>query len=126
MIGLVGVIAVEVYTEDERVVEALAPKPLDCSFELSTIVDTIGVRAKSYCYSTINKYLFSYGSSWLTVCPRRAGTYAVLGRLFPREHFKVQKSTIDYDYFFQGSKMDCVNSFAGLVSECLRFNFELC
>lgn len=114
----------EVYTENENVVDVLSPKPCDNSIELKTLVDCIGVRAKSYCNSSINKYLFSYGQSWLCVCPRRSG-YAVLGRLFPREHFRVIKSTVDYDYYYSGSLLDCASIFADLCNQCITYNFNL-
>lgn len=115
----------EVYTENESVVDVLAPQPCDNSIELDTLVKCIGVRAKSYVHTSINKYIFSYGLSWLTVCPRRSD-YAVIGRLFPREHFRVLKSTVDYDYLYRGTLIQCVSIFSSLVSECLRYNFELC
>lgn len=115
----------EVYTENEEVVNLLSPRPYDNSLSLKTVVDCLGVRAKSYCNSSINHYLFSFGTSWLTICPRRSD-YAVMGRLFPREQFKVLKSTVDYDYYFRGSYNDCKSVFSQLVQNCLNYNYELC
>lgn len=116
----------EVYTDNQSLADDLQPKPLDNSFEFETIVRCIGVRAKSYCRSSINKYLFSFGLNWLTIRPYR-NSYAVVGRLFPRGLYCVKKSTVDYDYFSEPDSLDsCISVFYALVRLCLDNNYVLC
>ena len=105
----------EVYETDNELVGY--PTPLDCSLDVQTLLGYFGRRAKMYCKSSANKYLFSYDKDFLSVVPSRGKTYRLIGR---SECLKPVDSTINYDVYYVGSLLDCGNKFNEYCMEVLR------
>lgn len=90
------------------------PTPLDCSLDTTSLIGFFGRRAKMFCESTANKYLFSYNNDFLCIVPYRSDTYRVVGRL--DNNYKCIKHTIDYDVFCVGNFDVCLDYFNKVIS----------
>lgn len=93
------------------------PQPMDCSLDLQQIVGLFGRRARMFCKSSANKYLFSYLNDWCVIVPIRSN-YRIIGQL-PSD-FKSVKSTINFDVYFVGSLVDCKEQFLKICRVYLR------
>lgn len=113
----------EIYEDKNSIIDV--PQPYDTSLDISRLVGLFSARAKNYQRSTANKYLFSFGQSWLSIVPSRGDTYRVIGRLLSSTAPKPEKVTVEYDVYYVGQLSVCISKWRVLVLSLLKMELEL-
>lgn len=87
------------------------PTTDDYTLDVDKLVCYFGLKHRAYLKHPTNKYLFSFCNDWFTISPIRK-EYRIIGRV---HSFTPIKRTIDFDVFFQGSKVACIEMYTSYL-----------